>query len=353
MHFRKARKTRSNYIFNLGHSDLEYVNEYKYLGLIFNEHLNYVTTTDILTKSAGRAFNSCLNKFKTIKNMGYQTYTKLFETCVNPVMHYSSEVWGFKNYATCDTVQLRAMRFFLGVHKHTPSVGVRGEFGWLKPRYERWRNMCRYWNRLLSISNSRMLYKIFRYDYEICKNNWSSELKAIFAEIDNQYIFTGLSHCSLEEVETKLIEVNKCCWDKEITQYSKLRTYVIFKSECKAEKYLSMCMTRRQRSLYAQLRLGVLPLRLETGRFKGEKEIDRICVLCKSGDIENEKHFLFKCSLYENERAMLYKKADEKCPDFKELNENDKIHILMTQLVSPTSKFVQDAFIKRRNTLYV
>ena len=50
---------------------------------------------------------------------------------------------------------------------------------------------------------------------------------------------------------------------------------------------------------------------------------------------------------------MLYKKADEKCPDFKELNENDKIHILMTQLVSPTSKFVQDAFIKRRNTLYV
>jgi len=75
--------------------------------------------------------------------------------------------------------------------KYTPSVGVRGEFGWLKPRYERWRNMCRYWNRLLSISNSRILYKIFRYDYEICKNNWCSELKAIFAEIDNQYVFTG------------------------------------------------------------------------------------------------------------------------------------------------------------------
>jgi hypothetical protein len=290
MHFRKACKIRSVYNFHIGTTNLEYVNEYKYLGLVINEHLNYVSTSNVLVKAAGRALGSCISKFKTLKNMEYDTYTTIYETCINPVMNYCSEIWGYKDYSKCDTVQLRAMKFFLGVHKYTTNVGVRGEFGWLKPKFERWKNMCRYWNRLVNLDQSRMLYRLFKYDNHICKNNWSSEITTIFKEIGNLKAFENMEQCVLDEVDLNLKKINKICWENEIKGYSKLRTYVTFKNECKPEKYLSMGLTRRQRSLYAQCRLGVLPLRLETGRFRGEKEENRICVLCNSGDIENEMH---------------------------------------------------------------
>jgi hypothetical protein len=352
MHFRKTCKTRSVYEFHIGSTVLEYVHEYKYLGLVINEHLNYVTTSDVLVKAAGRALGACISKFKSLKNMEYKTYTTIYETCINPVMNYGSEIWGYKDYTKCNTVQLRAMKFFLGVHKYTPNVGVRGEFGWLKPKLERWKNICRYWNRLMNMDQSRMLYQIFIFDYHICKNNWSSEVKAIFNEIGIGKTFESLESCVLDDVDLKLKENNKMCWEREVMQYSKLRTYVTFKTQCKQEKYLAMGLTRRQRSLYAQFRLGVLPIRLETGRFRGEKEEDRICTLCNSGDVENEMHFLLKCLLYENERCVLFTKAEEKCTGFNELNDSDKLITLNTLLVCQTSIFICAAYNKRRNTLY-
>ena len=48
----------------------------------------------------------------------------------------------------------------------------------------------------------------------------------------------------------------------------------------------------------AQFRCGILPLRLETGRFVGEPEYQQICKMCDSGEVENELHFLLECQFY-------------------------------------------------------
>ena len=48
----------------------------------------------------------------------------------------------------------------------------------------------------------------------------------------------------------------------------------------------------------AQFRCGILPLRLETGRFVGEPEYQRICKMCDSGQVENELYFLLECQFY-------------------------------------------------------
>ena len=66
------------------------------------------------------------------------------------------------------------------------------------------------------------------------------------------------------------------------------------KKEYKTEKYISMNLTKRQRSILAQLRFGILPLRIETGRFRGEKVEERVCQLCNTGLVEYELHFLFR-----------------------------------------------------------
>jgi len=135
--------------------------------------------------------------------MELQTFKKLIETCVNPVLNYGAEIWGFKDYATCKNIQMKAMKFYLGVPRGAPNVGVLGEFSWLKPQYERWFLMCRYWNRLISTDHSRLLYRVFKYDYNICKNNWCSELKHILMESSLLNVYTGKEHCSLESVKKR------------------------------------------------------------------------------------------------------------------------------------------------------
>jgi len=352
MHFRKPNKPMSTFNFQLGSINMEYVHEYRYLGLVLNEHLNYNDTCEVLSRSAGRAFGSCINKFKSLKNMEFKTYTTIYNTCILPVMNYGSEIWGFKDYSTCNNLHMKIMKFFLGVHKHTPNIGVQGEFGWLKPKYVRWKNMCRYWNRLVNMDNSRILYNIFMYDHQLCKKNWSSEIKLIFNELGMSDKFVNLDVCSLEAVDGKIEEVNQTCWVNEVKQYRKLRTYVTFKKQCKEEKYLSLGLTRRERSLLAQCRLGVLPLRLETGRYRGEKEEDRLCVLCDNKEIENEIHFLLKCRMYESERCILFEKVNDRHDGFNNLNDNDKVNVLMTKFIRLTGKFINESYTKRRNALY-
>ncbi len=61
---------------------------------------------------------------------------------------------------------------------------------------------------------------------------------------------------------------------------------------------MNCLMTRFQRSTFAKLRCGILPIQIEVGRFRGQKEGDRKCPVCKTA-VESEIHFMFECSAYD------------------------------------------------------
>ena len=189
MHFRKSRKQKSKFDFHLGDTELEMVCEYKYLGVLINEHLNYNSNADLLSKAAGRALGSVISKFKYMKDMGFQTYSTLFETCINPILNYGSEIWGVNDYQCCDRIETRALKFYLGLHRYASNVAVIGECGWINTKYHRWLNICRFWNRLVTTDKSRLVYKLFLYDKDLCKNNWSCDIKVIFKEICDEQPF--------------------------------------------------------------------------------------------------------------------------------------------------------------------
>ena len=52
----------------------------------------------------------------------------------------------------------------------------------------------------------------------------------------------------------------------------------------------------------AKLRCGVLPIKIETGRFVNLALEDRICEVCNLNEIEDELHFICKCELYNETR---------------------------------------------------
>ena len=74
--------------------------------------------------------------------------------------------------------------------------------------------------------------------------------------------------------------------------------YVLFKEKLGTEDYIKLCSSRRKRSLLAQFIMGILPIALETGRFRNLAIADRLCVLCNLKAVEDELHFLCVCSLY-------------------------------------------------------
>ena len=60
----------------------------------------------------------------------------------------------------------------------------------------------------------------------------------------------------------------------------------------------------------SQLRCGILPLRIETGRFLNEKYEERICKFCNTSKVEDESHFVFECPFYKTERNAFLLKTD-------------------------------------------
>ena len=55
----------------------------------------------------------------------------------------------------------------------------------------------------------------------------------------------------------------------------------------------------------ARLRTGSSDLRIETGRWTGAQEVDRLCLVCGQGAIENEEHLLLECVAYEDLRKKM------------------------------------------------
>ena len=127
----------------------------------------------------------------------------------------------------------------------------------------------------------------------------------------------------------------------------------IFKENYETDKFLLMVNNRKKRSILAQLRYSILPLRIETGRFQDIPIEFRHCLFCNENFIESEIHFMLYCSYYNDLRFTYFNKIREVDFYFDLLEENEKVKRLMNEdVIKETSKFLTEAFEKRQITLY-
>ena len=156
IHFRKQSEPKTDAHFKCGEDDIDIVPEYKYLGCILNEHVDFKTTADTLASSAGRALGSIINTCLKENSLQYNTFTKLFQSCVVPIMDYGAGVWGYPIFDKPNTIQNRAIRAFLGTHRFTSNVAIQGDMGWTFPVVRRRLCILRMWNRLLTMDEFRL-----------------------------------------------------------------------------------------------------------------------------------------------------------------------------------------------------
>ena len=352
--FRNKKQQCTNHQFTFGNQDIQMTSQYKYLGIVLDEFLDYNVTADILADSAGRALGAVIGKTKQFKDLGFNTFSKLVKSGVIPVLNYGSEIWGFMKFKTCENIQNRAARYFLGLHRFTPIPALRGELGWNDVFIERWISMVRYWNRLLKLEEDRLTSRIFQWDWNLSKdnNNWCSDIKGILNEINLLPNFDNKLTCDIEQVSVSLKEQDKSLWSNNISNKPKLRTYITFKDTLDTEQYVTAFLPKYQRSIFAKFRCGVLPLRIETGRYYGIPVEGRICEFCDKNEIETERHFLCNCTLYNDLRSTLYDAVTIKYPHFCDMETAEQFHILSQSEQLNTSKYVWKAFCRRRALLY-
>ena len=353
VHFRRKRTPLSSYDFHLGTSGLKTLSEYKYLGIVLDEYLDYSVTTKTLANAANRALGAIINKFKKINGLGYYTYTRMFHSGVCPILDYCSETWGFKDFASINSVQNKAIRIFLGVHRFAPIAAITGDFGWTHSMIRRQIAMLRMWNRIVQMGDGRLPKIILKWDISLDGQNWSFDLKKILGDVQQSHVFENLSPVNLVMSWSLLHEKYCIKWKEDLANKPKLRTYRLFKENYQVEPYVTSFMNRKTRSCISQLRCGILPLAIETGRWTGTALEFRYCKLCNSENIEDEMHFIFHCNFYSVQRDDFSNIAKNVYNDFDTIDDNTKLVYCMSQsLINSFSKYLCNIFKFRQRCLY-
>jgi hypothetical protein len=353
LHFRHSKKKCSEVDFSLGEQKIEYASSYKYLGIILDEHLTFSKAINELASSANRALGSLISKYKLNKNMGYSTFTKLFNSCILPILTYCCPVWSHVDFSKLIQIQVRAMRMFLGVHKFAATIGVFGDMGWLECKYYVHIECIRLWNRLNEMSMDRLPSVIFNMDYlSTRKNTWCSNMNDMFQLYNLEKYYQAKDICDLNVCKNVVTLKSNEIWKQEVKKKPKLRFYTQFKTELKPEPYVITNLSPVERSHLAQLRLGILPIAVEIGRYRSIPLKDRKCLLCNDGSIEDEKHILFDCSMYNMLRSTWLVNSNFDLKNMKDMNMTD-FYSFMSEKARQTAKYVINIMDIRKSKIYM
>ncbi len=197
------------------------------------------------------------------------------------------------------------------------------------------------------MENNRVNKKVFLWDKALSKENWNTGLKSILSDLELENHWANNSVIPLELAKMRIQNRLERDWQHHCSTKDKLRTYRTFKADMNTAVHLNCNLPKFQRSLISQLRLGILPINIETGRYTGIPEGDSICEMCSQNRVENEDHFLFECDLYAPMRNDLEASIGA---SFDNMNVTEQFQSVFKHSYA-LGKFIEKSYSKRRGKL--
>ena len=173
-------------------------------------------------------------------------------------------------------------------------------------------------------------------------------------QLDDVYLtrdvsmFSSQSLC--DKVENVLLSNYQTKWQNTLTEYTRLEIYRTIKSDYRQEDYVISCVNRFHRSTFAKLRMGIYPIRMETGRYRSIPRNERLCKSCDALHVEDTEHFLLNCSKHSILRRELYETINTKLNiDLDALDKHMKLVFLLTncKIAVDTANFAIRTFNNR------
>jgi hypothetical protein len=358
MIFRKAGRLPEHLHFYYNDSEIEIVNTFKYLGVVFSSGGAFQEQDKAASGQALKALfqlNKYLYKFTDISP---RHQFDLFDKMISPILNYSSEVFGFSKGSQIERVHLSFCKRVLGVKLSTQNNFVYGETGRLPLKILWQSNMIRYWLKLClspEIKYIKIVYNFLKEQADRRPNikNWVSNVKDLLSRLGFYDVWLNQGVANSKIFMSILKQRIKDNYFQTWTEQLQASSRALFYREIalfEYSPYLDIVTVTKFRKSFTRLRLSSHRLQIETGRWNKPLSIpinERKCKFCNT--LEDEYHFVIECPVYLDLRKQYIKSYYWTRPNFAKFKE--LINSNNTTMVRKLATFVFKAFEKRDQIL--
>ena len=172
--------------------------------------------------------------------------------------------------------------------------------------------MIRFLNRLIKMDDHRWPVKVHRWDLSLKTKGWADNIAHVLVYVSMDTDLKEGPEIDLDTARSRMLVLNRNHWKVEAATKTKLRTYLEVQEDSNRKALINANLSRAQRSLVAKLKLGILPLQIEIGRWKDVALENRYCRVCEEDVLENEYHFVMYCEGLTEPRTDMYIELNEK-----------------------------------------
>ena len=295
----------------LGFQQLEVVNQFKYLGVDFKNNFSWKDHKNRIGKKAHSRVAG-INKV-VAEGLTIEAGEKLWTSMIRPILEYGAEVWGGGRWIEAEQIMRKVGKTLLGLPRTANNEVVQGELGWWSMESRRDLLRLKYWGRVLNMPLERLPRQVYESSRKITENlpgSWTHTTKSLLINLN---LTAAWHHQKVGDMKDWTVLVKQCLKDRESREWkssiltkSKLKLYSVLKTKLVREDYLDFDSPKSYRTLVTQFRCGSNELRLDMGRRKKENRNDRLCLMCVTGKVEDEKHVLLECYIYSEFRDKLF-----------------------------------------------
>ena len=126
-------------------------------------------------------------------------------------------------------------------------------------------------------------------------------------------------------------EINQVKTGVDGLDHNKLRLYKTLKGSFRTEPYIENIRNRNQRCWLSRYRTSAHTLQIEFGRYSNPITplAERKCCYCKSGQIDDEQHFILFCDIFRLKRQCFIGRLTALFPNYITLSDDQKLRFIL------------------------
>ena len=259
--FRNGGKLRDNEKWYYNGCQLESVNEFNYLGILFFYNSKFSRTQKRAAEQRRKALFSILN----VCNKNYfniETMLSVFDTYVNTVLSYGSEVWGFHPGQDVEKIHLLFCKTLLGLRKGTCNDFIYSKLGRFPLYITRKLRIFKYWIKLCNTNNS--ILRAVCDEMNQRGNNWLMNVKHELNRLGLNYIWNVpfIDDSTYKLIKERQLDVYKQQCYNRITATVKGNLYKHLINEFRLQTYLTQTLDFRYLKEIANIRMSAHKLNI-------------------------------------------------------------------------------------------
>ncbi len=263
--------------------------KYTYLGIQFTRNGNLKEAVSVLCDKAMKGMFSLYSSLYIGLTITPRLPLKVFDNTVRPILAYGSEVWSAEflklkskpnlvDKALFEMVNNTFCKYIAGMPNRTSNFDIKAElrrepiFCFISSQ------AFRYWRKLASLDSSREILKgTYESELEIHKagdTSWVAFIAKLLDSINSNHFLNTTDNVVTKGQMGRLSDKLKTQLSQDYFQYnfqnisehSKLRTYVKFKLNSNREDYLDIQhISLKHRNLFCSFRIRCHDLEIERG----------------------------------------------------------------------------------------